>query len=124
VSNAIPHFKGTLSANYTRGNFGVFVQESMIDSIHLGPPLNNNTSGVYVNPEILGYYMTDVTVTWRPRPVWGADLELFGTITNLWDRRAPIVNSTIAAGNSLSTINGLYDTTGRAFMVGVRFSPR
>lgn len=124
VSSAIPHFKGTLSANYTRGNFGLFVQESMIDSIHLGPPLNNNTSGVYVNPEVSGFYMTDVTVTWRPRPVWGADLELFGTITNLWDRRPPIVNSTIAAGNSLSTINGLYDTTGRAFMVGVRFSPQ
>ena len=124
VSAAIPQFKGTLSANYTIGSFGVFVQENMIDEIHLGPPLNNNTSGVYVNPAISGFYMTDVTFTWRPKPVWGKDIELFGSVTNLWDRRAPIVDSTIAAGNSLSTINGLYDTTGRAFMVGVRFSPR
>jgi outer membrane receptor protein involved in Fe transport len=124
VSSAIPHFKGTLSANYTFGDFGIFVQENMIDSLHLGPPLNNNTSGVYVNPEISGYYMTDATFTWHPQPAWGKDIELFASITNLFDRRAPIVNSTIAAGNSLSTINGLYDTTGRAFMVGVRFSPR
>ena len=124
VSSAIPHFKGTLSANYTIGDFGIFVQENMIDELDLGPPLNNNTSGVYVNPPISGYYMTDVTLTWQPRPVWGQDIELFGSITNLFDRRAPIVNPLIAAGNSLSTINGLYDTTGRAFMVGVRFSPR
>ena len=50
VSSAIPHFKGTLSANYTIGDFGIFVQENMIDVTDLGPPLNNNTSGVYVNP--------------------------------------------------------------------------
>jgi outer membrane receptor protein involved in Fe transport len=124
VSSAIPHLKGTLSANYTRGDFGIFVQESLIKSPKLGPPLNNNTSGVYVNPKLSDFYMTDLTLTWQARSVWGADMQLFGTITNLFDERPPIVNPTIAAGNSLSTINGLYDTAGRAFMVGVRFSPR
>ena len=98
VSSAIPHFKGTLSANYAIGDFGIFVQENMIDELDLGPPLNNNTSGVYVNPPISGYYMTDVTLTWQPRPVWGQDIELFGSITNLFDRHAPIVNPTHRGG--------------------------
>jgi len=96
----------------------------MIDELKLGPPLNNNTSGVYVNPPVSGYYMTDATFTWNAPRVWGKETQVFFSVTNLWDRRAPIVDSTIAAGNSLSTINGLYDTTGRSFMVGVRFSPR
>jgi iron complex outermembrane recepter protein len=122
VSSAIPQFKGTLSANYTIGNFGIFVQEDMINSLKLGPPLNNYTSGVYLNPDISGYYMTDLTFTWQPRS--GKHMEVFTSVTNLFDARAPIVNPTIAAGNSLSTINGLYDTTGRAYMVGLRFSPK
>jgi outer membrane receptor protein involved in Fe transport len=114
VSGAIPQLKAALSVDYRKGKFGVFAQENIIDSLKLGPILR------YVDPQVPSFYTTDVTFTYRggTQDNW----ELFATATNIFDETPPIVYGTSTPGLSLSTIVGLYDHTGRAFMIGTRLN--
>jgi hypothetical protein len=114
VAGAIPELKAALSVDYRKGKFGVFAQESIIDSLKLGPVLQ------YVDPHVPSFYTTDVTFTYHggSQDKW----ELFATATNIFDETPPIVYGTSTPGLSLSTIVGLYDITGRAFVLGTRLN--
>jgi iron complex outermembrane receptor protein len=114
VSGAIPEFKAALSVDYRKGKFGVFVQENFIDSLKLGPTLR------YVDPQVASFYTTDVTLTYRAGSE--QNWELFATGSNIFDETPPIVYGTSTPGLSLSTIVGLYDHSGRAFVLGTRFN--
>ncbi|OYW93925.1 MAG: hypothetical protein B7Z13_06000, partial [Caulobacterales bacterium 32-67-6] len=114
VAGGLPKWKGTASLNYAYGPLTVFVQENYVSSLKFGPVL------VYKDPKIPAFYTTDVTVTYKVKAL-GSDTELFGSVTNLFDKDAPPVYSTGLAGYG-GTIVGLYDTTGRAFVAGARFA--
>lgn len=115
VSGGLPRWKGNVSLTYEQGPFSAFVQENFISSLKFGPTL------VYVNPKIASFLTTDATLTYRFKALGGKNVELFGTITNLFDAHAPPAYST-----GLPTLGGtivsLYDTTGRAFVLGARLS--
>ena len=114
VAAGLPKWKGTASLNYDMGKLSLFVQENYVASIKFGPTL------IYVDPKIPAFYTTDFSATYRVKAA-GADLQLFGSVTNLFDKAAPPVYSTGNAGLG-GTLVGLYDTTGRAFVAGVRFA--
>ena len=118
VSGGVPRLKGFLSLDYKIGKVTLFAQENVIGSMKLGPP----ALLVYTNPHIPGFYTTDLTVTYELPPAWGGKMELFGTATNIFDATPPLVYQTsVPHASGLSTIIALYDTTGRAFVGGVRF---
>ena len=115
VTGGLPRWKGNLSLNYEVGPLNIFVQENYISSLKFGPVQ------VYVDPNIKAFYTTDLTVTYKLK-AFGAGTELFGTVTNLFDKTPPLVYPTSVPGAGLSTIVGLYDVTGRAFVLGARFA--
>ncbi|WP_417766107.1 hypothetical protein, partial [Spongiibacter tropicus] len=51
----------------------------------------------------------------------GGEMELFGTINNLFDNEAPIIPAT-TPGATYPTLIGTYDYVGRAFTVGMRYT--
>jgi outer membrane receptor protein involved in Fe transport len=118
VSGGVPRFKGNFSLDYKIGNLSIFAQENIIGSMKLGPP----KLLVYVSPHIPAFYTTDMTLTYQLPPAWGGKMELFATATNLFDATPPLVYQTsVPHASGLSTIISLYDTTGRAFVAGLRF---
>jgi len=115
VTGGLPKLKGNLSLNYEKGPLNLFVQENYIGPLKFGP------IQVYKDPKIKAFYTTDVTVTYKLRAM-GSDVQLFGTVTNLFDATPPLVYPTSVPGAGLSTIVALYDVTGRAFVGGLRFA--
>lgn len=115
VAGAIPKLKGALSVSYDTERFGIFLQENMIGKIKLGPTL------VYAEPSVPAVFMTDLTLTAKPL-IGKGRAEFFLSVTNLFDRKAPLVYGFTAPGIGLSTIQNLYDTTGRQLTVGIRGS--
>lgn len=109
----VPRLKATGNIQYDIGRVGLFIQEEMIGSMKYNPQL------IYAAPTIPPVFYTDATLTYRWQ-AHGAQVEAFTTVNNLFDKRAPLVNGTTAPGIGLSTIVGLYDTTGRYFNLGVR----
>ena len=114
VAGAIPQFKGTFSANYSIGAFSIFAQENVIGRIKLGP------TSVYDEPSLPGWYTTDLTLSYN-FDAYGHDGEFFVSATNLFDSTPPKFYGTTAPGIGLSTLVGLYDTTGTQYTTGVRF---
>ncbi len=115
VAAGLPKWKGNLSLNYDVGPLSLFAQENYISSLKFGPVL------VYSNPHIPAFWTTDFTASYRLK-AFGSDSQIFASVTNLFDATPPIVNPTSVPGAGLSTIVGLYDVTGRAFVVGTRFA--
>ena len=115
VTGGLPKWKGVLSLDYEQGPLSLFVQENYVGPLKFGPTL------VYVDPHIPAFYTTDFTVAFR-LPQMGRKVQVFGTVTNLFDKTPPIVDPTSVPGAGLSTIVSLYDVTGRAFVAGARFA--
>ena len=116
VAGAIPRFKGAGSISYDLGLVSLFVQENVIGRIKLGPTL------IYNQPDIKEVATTDLTLTFRPKPLERMRGELFFSVSNVFDRLPPLVYGSTAPGIGLSTLLNLYDTTGRQFTAGVRMS--
>lgn len=115
VAGAIPKVKGALSLSYDLKRVSVFIQENLIGKIKLGPTL------VYAEPDVPAQVTTDLMLTVRPAVMHGR-AEVFFSVANLFDQKAPLVYGFTAPGIGLSTIQNLYDTTGRQFTFGVRGS--
>ena len=115
VASAIPKFKGTFSVDYTIGGFSIFAQENVIGKIKLGP------TSVYDEAPLPAWFTTDLTLSYD-LSAYGHDAEIFISATNLFDDAPPKFYGTTAPGIGLSTIVGLYDTTGTQITTGVRFN--
>ena len=120
VTNGMPHWKGRVSATYTTGNIRVSAAGR-----YMGSGKYNSTYEVprqmsASDNNIPSSFVTDLTGSYTFN-LGGGEYELYGTVTNLFDRDPPIVPSATASGNSFSaTEAGLYDVLGRFFAVGVR----
>jgi iron complex outermembrane recepter protein len=112
-TSAIPSWKAAGTVSYGLGNWSMNLQENFIGPMKLGPQL------VYRDNHLSSFATTDFTVAYRPATL-GMNAEVFAAVTNLFDKTPPIDDTTVAPGLGLSTIAGLYDTTGRAFLAGIR----
>lgn len=110
-----PRVRGTFNINYTKGGFGLFLSEQYIGKFKLGSPEPNQ---VVLNPDVPAVWYTDLTLSQKV-PAGRKELELFFTINNLFDKKAPLIPS-VSSGGSIPTITALYDVVGTSFTIGAR----
>lgn len=118
---AYPNWRGSFSVDYTKGNFGINVTESMVGKMRLDIPGNlpNGARLNFVNADVDAVLYTDLTLR-AYVPFAGNKSELFLTINNLFDRQPPLIPGT-TPGVNLPTNIAVYDIVGRAVTAGVRF---
>jgi iron complex outermembrane recepter protein len=113
---SLPKWRGNVSLDYTIGAFSLFVQERYIGSITQMPPLPGQ---VFAKPKIGAVFYTDITATMKVQGL-GGDLEIYGTVNNLFNRKPPFIGNRFAAGLGFPTPPNLYDLDNRYFTVGAR----
>ncbi|WP_157220647.1 TonB-dependent receptor domain-containing protein [Flavisphingomonas formosensis] len=111
-----PRWRGTFTADYAVGNFGVTVSEQYIHHMTLGIP---GSPSNFVDPHVPAVWYTDLSLRFDI-PSHGGNFEFFTTINNLFDKDPPLIPGT-TPGVNLPTNFTVYDTVGRAFTAGVRF---
>jgi outer membrane receptor protein involved in Fe transport len=113
-----PEHKVTANVSYIRGPLSVFLQQRWIDS---GLRRASETEGVQIsNNKIDSVRYTDVNVSYELEMTRGAEWEIFGHITNLFDEDPPIAANFSDFGGAGQTNSGLHDVLGRRFVVGAR----
>jgi outer membrane receptor protein involved in Fe transport len=120
TSNPIgfPRWRGNLSVDYTNGPFGVTVSEQYIGKMRLDIP-GSASRIVFVNDRVSQVFYTDLAVRFTI-PNGNGNVELFGNVNNLFDKKPPLIPGTVP-GVNLPTNIAVYDFIGRAFTAGVRF---
>lgn len=110
-----PHWTANLTASYAADNFEVFVQER-----YIGPGKVDNaaTPTTFSDNSVKAVAYTDLTLQFNVK-LAASDVQLFGTINNLFDKQPPIV-PTIPYGAYRGTNFSLYDVVGRYMTVGAR----
>lgn len=116
---AYPHWRGSLSVDYSTETFGVTISEQFVGKmdrfLNASAPLLSN----FTNPGVGSVFYTDLSMRYRV-PQGNGYLEIFGTVNNLFDRDPPLLPG-ITPGVNLPTNFSTYDIVGRSFTAGVRF---
>ena len=115
--SGVPKTKITLGATYSEGGWTVTVQNRFIGQAKLN---NAWASGVQIdNNQIPLVNYIDLRGTYK----WNENVSLYGSIDNFFDTPPPMTVGTNASTNGVSTTSGgTYDTLGRMFHAGIRFS--
>ncbi|MEJ1962271.1 MAG: TonB-dependent receptor [Gammaproteobacteria bacterium] len=110
-----PRWRATFSATYQKGPWTVFGQTRYIDS-----GTYDNTFGptAISNNEISSRTYVDATVQYQFEHTSLSQMQVFGRVTNLFDRDPPVMGNALI--NSPPTNQSLYDVAGRSFVVGLR----
>ena len=116
---ARPKWRGTFNVNYENNGWVLFVSEQYIGSSKLGFPAATGQNQVFADPKVPVVWYTDMTIS-KKIDAFGGDVEFFGTVNNLFDKKPPLIPGTIP-GLNLPTIISVYDQVGRAFTAGARF---
>lgn len=125
VAFPYPQFKATANLTYNNGPFGLFFQGRVIGSGVRDPNLVDGegtvggTAGVEHNKVPATFY-ADLRLAYD-FDIRGADVQLWGAVTNLLDQD-PRITPYYAAfpGNVLVTNTSLYDVLGRRYTIGVK----
>lgn len=115
-NTALPKWRGTLTANYEIGNFGLFVQERYIGSYDQLPFIPGQ---IFAEPHVGAVFYTDVTAKVKIN-AGNTKFELYGTVNNLFNRRPPFLPNRFAANLAFPTVPNLYDLDNRYFTIGAR----
>ncbi|RVT95134.1 TonB-dependent receptor [Sphingomonas crocodyli] len=116
---ARPKWRGTFNVNYENDGWGVFISEQYIGKFKLGFPAATGQNQVFADPDVGTVWYTDLTIS-KKIDAFGGDVEFFGTVNNLFDKKPPLIPGTIP-GVNFPTIISVYDQVGRAFTAGARF---
>jgi iron complex outermembrane receptor protein len=122
AAGLFPSFKATGNLNYLNGPFGLFLQGRYISQgkrAHLiggqpATPLNiaDNTVEPVFYADIRASYEFDLV---------GSEFELWGSITNLFDKDPPVTGTfSTFTGSSTQYNAALFDVLGRRFTLGVK----
>ncbi|RVT95062.1 TonB-dependent receptor [Sphingomonas crocodyli] len=120
ISNpaGFPRWRGNLTVDYSNGPFGVTVSEQYIHKMTLDIP-GGPVPIAFVDNKVDAVWYTDLSFRFTV-PHGNGNIELFTTVNNLFDKKPPLIGSTIP-GVNLPTNIAVYDFIGRAFTTGVRF---
>ena len=117
---ALPEWKFTAQASYSRGPFRAFLQAR-----YLGDGLYDATNGIGTNNWLVADNTIGSVTYFDTRlsydlPVGDGKVELYGNVTNLFDRDPPVIPTfaTGVANPGQYNIN-MHDVLGRRFAVGV-----
>jgi iron complex outermembrane receptor protein len=109
--------KFNLGATYDEGPWSGTVATRYIGTGRLS---NAWTSGVQIdNNAVPAVAYMDLRGTYK----WNDNVQFYGAVDNVWDTPPPLTVGTNASTNGGSTTNiSTYDTLGRMYHAGVRFS--
>jgi iron complex outermembrane receptor protein len=120
ISNACglnPRLKGRLSANYDIGRFGIYVQERYTGGGKIDP---NFVEGVDIQfNDVPAIWYTDLTAKFNLGAWFGGESEVYGNVTNVFDKDPPLVNQSSRSWVEM-TEPDLYDALGRRYVLGLR----
>ncbi len=115
-NTALPKWRGTLTANYEIGKFGLFVQERYIGGYDQMPFIPGQ---IFAEPHVGAVFYTDLTAKVKVN-AGNAKFEIFGTVNDLFNRRPPFLPNRFAANLAFPTVPNLYDLDNRYFTIGAR----
>ena len=117
---AYPKLQATANVTYEVGAASVFIQQRYISA---GKRRNTYVEGVDVDEnDVEAVSYTDLGVTFDIKDERMGNWELYGFVTNLFDRDPPLAPQPFAAlGGSTQTNRQLYDVRGTRFQIGARF---
>ena len=120
IGYALPSFKATGNVTYTNGGFSLFVQGR-----YIGPGTIENALVVGKDIEsnhVDSAFYTDLRISYDFNLDNRASMEVFGSITNLFDTDPPVTPYWSAfAGYAIQDNPALFDVLGRRFVMGVKF---
>lgn len=117
-----PDWSAQWFTTFARGPFELTVQARYVsggikDASRSGPEepgYNPNAADSIDNNHVPAYLVWGLTSSYDFR-VWDAQIELFGSIQNLFDKDPPLIGTGIGGTNPV-----LFDTVGRRFRIGLR----
>jgi outer membrane receptor protein involved in Fe transport len=121
IAYSLPKFKATGNLSYTNGPVTLFLQGRYIGA---GVSENNPTATTTLaNNRVDSVFYTDMRLSYRFDGPDNGNMELFTSVTNLFDRDPPVTPYYSAfLGYGPQTNPTLYDVLGRRFVVGAKFS--
>ena len=120
VGYALPKFKATGNLTYTKGGYSLFLQGRFIGS---GVQENAAVVGKTIdNNSVASAFYADMRVGYQFDIQKRSSLEVFASVTNLFDKDPPITPYYSAfAAYAIQDNPALFDVLGRRFVVGAKF---
>jgi outer membrane receptor protein involved in Fe transport len=121
VAYALPKFKATGNVTYNNGGFQFFLQGRYIGSGTQENQLSVATN--IVDNHVASAFYTDMKISYDRQIGSHSSVEIFGQMTNVFDKDPPITPYYSAfLGYSQQYNAALFDALGRRFVLGVKFS--
>ncbi|MEO6341041.1 MAG: TonB-dependent receptor [Caulobacteraceae bacterium] len=116
-----PKLRQNTFFSYDLKNWTLALQNQWMSSVKLATSDNavNGNSQNYAQPRLHAYNVLDVTVSYRFQ-ARGANAELFLTVNNVLNARAPLFPSNSGIPGLFYPTLGYYDDMGRYFTMGLR----
>ena len=116
-----PKLRQTTFLTYTNRGWTVALQNQWLSSVSL--PTSDNTpdndNQHYVAPRLHAYDVVDTTISKR-FGLMGGDLDVFLTVNNLFNERAPLFPSNSGIPGLFYPTLAFYDDMGRYFTLGIK----
>ena len=121
LAYSLPKFKATGNLTYTRGGLSVFMQGRYIGS---GTMENTLVEGRNIESnKVDSAFYADLRIGYRFDVRTGYNLELYGSVTNLFDQDPPVTPYYSAFNAATVQYNpDLFDVLGRRFVIGARLA--
>ncbi len=121
IGYSLPHFKATGNLTYNNGPFSLFVQGR-----YIGPGVFENALVVGKNIEsnhVDSVFYTDARIGYQLQVPHNGSMEVFFSVTNLFDTDPPVTPYYSAFASYANQDNpSLYDVMGRRFVVGAKLA--
>ena len=116
-----PKLRQSTFLSYSNSGWTVALQNQWLSSVKLATSDNavNGNSQNYVEPRLRAYDVVDTTISKR-FGFGGGNVEVFLTVNNVFNERAPLFPSNSGIPGLFYPTLGFYDDTGRFFTLGVK----
>ena len=114
-----PKTRQTTFINYTVGDWGFSFQNQWLSGFKKNNAPVTTTNNNYAVPRIGSYNVLDVTID-KKFDMWGGDADLYFTVNNIGNTRAPLFPTNGSNPGLFYPTNGIHDDTGRFFTIGLK----
>jgi iron complex outermembrane receptor protein len=114
-----PKTRQTTFLNYSVGDWGFSMQNQWLSGFKKNNAIVTATSQNYAAPRVSSYNVLDVTID-RKFDLWGGDANMYFTVNNIGDTRAPLFPTNGSNPGLFYPTNANHDDTGRFFTIGLK----
>jgi outer membrane receptor protein involved in Fe transport len=114
-----PKTRQTTFLSYQVGDWGLSMQNQWLSGFKKNNAPITATSQNYAVPRINSYDVLDVTID-RKFDLWGGNADMYFTVTNIGDTRAPLSPTNASNPGLFYPTMGFFDDMGRYFTIGIR----